>query len=374
MSSTKKSILVLTPFFHPNIGGVETHLLDLCQQLDQKSYSFTVLTFTPLSTNLKAKLRENFGHHGTIIRFSYIGHNLFHRLEKYPLLNFLYLSPYLFLRSFVYLLIHSKPDIIHSHGLAAAFTAFFLQKIFSFQKHIVSIYSNYDNVPLNNFYFKIFTWVLNHSQAVLTQSNQSLQKLSQLGVHQHLLHRYYHWIDLNTFKPSYRKNKKFTCLFVGRMIPAKNTLMVAKLARYFPQINFDFIGTGPDFNFLQLFATKYSNIHLLGDISYTDLPLYYSRSHLLLVPSKYQEGWGRIIAESIACATPVIASNLGATTEAANTDVAIFIRPILKNFSTHLQKLSKHQSLYHQMQKKCRPYALRHYSSRNATYIFKHYQ
>lgn len=373
-SKTKKSILILTPFFSPNIGGVETHLLDLCQILNQKSYPFTVLTFTPLSTQTKAKIKEKYGKWGTIIRFPYYGHNLFHRLEKYPFFNFLYLAPYLFLRSFLYLLTNSKPDIIHSHGLAAAFVGMWLQKIFSIKKHIVSIHSNYDNVPLNNFSFKIFTWILNQSQVVLTLSDQSLKKLKKLGVKKNILHRYYHWIDLTKFKPTSKNNQKFTCLFVGRMIPSKNSLLIAALARHFPQIDFDFIGTGPDFPLLQSQAKKYSNIHLLGNISYKKIPYYYSRSQISLVPSKYQEGWGRIIAESVACGTPVLSTSLGATQEAADKTVAIFTPPTQKNFSFYIKKLFQNKSLYSRLQKKCRSYALKHYSSKNFDFILRHYQ
>lgn len=373
-SKNKPSILILTPFFSPNIGGVETHLLDLCQQLEKKSYSFTVLTFIPLSTDIKAKLKEKYGRHGLIIRFPYFGHNLFHRLEKYPLLNFLYLTPYLFLRSFFYLLTHPKPTIIHSHGLAAAAVGLCLQKIFGFKKHLVSIYSNYDNVPLNSFSLKIFVWILNHTQAVLTQSDLSLKMLAKRGVKRQLLFRYYHWLNLNQFKPVPKKLSLFTCLFVGRMIAPKNVLLIAKLAAKFPHLNFNLIGSGPDFPRLQKLSLKLPNIHLIGEINYSKLPSYYSRSHLLLVPSKYQEGWGRIIAESVASGTPVIASSLGATREAADNNVAIFTPPTLKNFSKELRRLLKNKQLYSSLQTACRPYALKHYSSQNSDYIFRHYQ
>ena len=43
MFKNKKGILLLTPFFSPNIGGVETHLDDLVKALDKRGYIVLIL-------------------------------------------------------------------------------------------------------------------------------------------------------------------------------------------------------------------------------------------------------------------------------------------------------------------------------------------
>lgn len=370
-----KNILIITPFFSPNIGGVETHLSDLVTQLDNKNYNCTVLTYSPLSTSGTFWLPyEKFKKHTKIYRFKWFGGNLFHRLEKHPLINLLYITPYLLIRSIIYLISrHPRIDVIHSHGINGAIIGIILQKFFHIKKHIVSIYSTYDNVPLNSVSTKLVVWVLNHTDHILTQSDSSVAQLAALNVNRQKLSRYFHWVDLEQFKPITAKKKQFSVLFVGRMIPPKNAYLMAKIACKFPKLEFVFVGTGPDYSKIEKLATKYKNIKLVGDVNYSNLHTYYQKSNILCVPSKYHEGWGRIIAESISCGAPVISSNLGGTIEAADTSVAIFIKPTAKNFIKELQKLLSNSSIYEKLKKNCRPYALKHYSNKNLSYITDNY-
>lgn len=370
-----KTILQITPFFEPNIGGVETHLSDLVSQLDKRNYRCLVLTYSPLSTpNTKWKKTEKYQLHSHIYRFKWPGGNIFHKLEKFPLLNLLYISPYLLLRSIIFL-ISKRPhiDVIHSHGINGAIIGNILQRLFHIKKHVVSIYSTYDNVPLNSFSTKMVVYILNKSNHVLTQSDSSVLQLIRIGVDSKKLSRYYHWVDLNIFKPVVKQDKKFSILFVGRMIPPKNALVIAKIAHQFPKYEFVFVGTGPDFSKIEKISKNSPNIKLVGDVPYAKLHAYYQQSNLLVVPSKYHEGWGRIIAESVSCGAPVISSNLGGTMEAADTSVAIFIKPTADNFSKEIKKLQSDPSLYKKLIKNCRPYALKHYSNKNLSYITKNY-
>lgn len=364
-----KTILHITPFFSPNIGGVETHLQDLINELDRLDYQNIILTYSPLSTKVGYSKVEKIKKRSTVYRFPWIGHNLFHHFEKLPLLNLLYLTPYLFIRSFLFLLTNKIPiDTIHSHGLTAAIIGNILIKIFKANKHIVSIYSTYDNVPIGSFGTKFLAFTLNQANAVLTQSDSSVKQLKKIGVKD--VSRYYHWIDLEKFKPQKKRNATLsTILFVGRMIPSKNVLLLVRIAKKMPHINFVFIGTGPDYQKIP----NLPNIKLVGDVRYSELANYYQKASLLCVPSRYQEGWGRIIAESIACGTPVISSNLGGTVEAADSSVAIFVTPTYHNFFKQISFLINNPKTYLNLQKKCRRYATKHYSSQNISYITQHY-
>lgn len=373
MAAIIKTILHLTPFYSPNLGGVETHLNDLTSGLQQLGYQQIVLTYSPLTT--KASYRSTEESPGLIIRrFKYIGYNLFYRLESLPFLNFIYLTPYLLFRSFFWLIAHHpKIDVIHSHGLNGAVIGLCLQYIFNIPKHVVSIYSTYDHVPLNSLSSKLTLFILNHTNRVLTQSDQSVAQLGVLGVNPHLISRYYHWVDLTRFKPSPSAISRFTVLFIGRMIPHKNVLIIGAIAKILPSIRFIFVGTGPDYSKLQKITSSLTNVDLVGDIPYSSLHLYYQKSHILVVPSKYHEGWGRVIAESIACGTPVITSNLGGTAEAADNSVAIFVTPTYQNFLRYIRALAANDHQYQQLKRKCRPFARRHFSLANLRYVTKHY-
>jgi len=364
-----KTILHITPFYAPNIGGVETHLTDLISQLDKQNYRNIVLTYSPLTTNINYISHETINHID-IYRFKWIGYNLFHKLEKYPVVNFLYITPYLLIRSAIWITTNRPQiDIIHSHGINGALIGNILKKIFCIKKHIVSIYSSYDHVPLNSITTKLTTTILNSADKVLTQSNISIKQLTSLGVKSSLIDRYFHWIDLDRFKPNSKiKSKSFSILFVGRMIPQKNAYLLAKIAKTFPKVQFNFIGTGPDYQKIK--KLNYKNIDLIGDIPYTQLHTYYQQATVLCVPSKYAEGWGRVLMESIACGTPVISSNLGATTEASDNTVAILINPTRNNLTEAIYKI---QTVGLDLVKNCRSYALKHYSSKNIKHITKYY-
>ena len=53
-----------------------------------------------------------------------------------------------------------------------------------------------------------------------------------------------------------------------------------------------------------------NSINFIPSVSHTKLFEYYHRSDLLIVPS-YYESFGLVALESLACSTPVIASNVG---------------------------------------------------------------
>ena len=362
------TILHLTPFFSPNIGGVETHLSDLTTKLSSLGFSNTVLTYSPITTNhVNWKPQELLNSHLYIRRFAWLGFNLFHRLETKPLLNFLYITPYLLIRSTFWLLFHrQKFDIIHSHGLNAAIVGIILQKIFHIPRHIVSIYSTYDQIPRSNQYI---AKILNQVDIILTQSDCSIKQLISLGVTKNKIFRYRHWIDLNQFKPKIKKNKQTTILFIGRMLRQKNALILAKAAKYFPKIKFLFVGEGPDYSKIKKLTSKYKNITLFGNIPYQKLHNYYQMADIFCLPSNYNEGWGRVLMESIACGVPVLATNMGAVSEVVNDTVAVRFSPTLRELKKQLTDISKITSL----KKNCRPYALKHFSDKNISLITRFY-
>ena len=117
-----KGILILTPFFSPNVGGVETHLDDLVTGLDKRDYRVYVQTYSPITTDgADWKPFEKRGNSIEIRRYKWFGKNLFHKVEKFPFVDFLYITPYLFLRTFIWLTFnHSKVNVIHAQGFNAA--------------------------------------------------------------------------------------------------------------------------------------------------------------------------------------------------------------------------------------------------------------
>ncbi len=364
MATIKKTILHLSPFFYPNIGGVETHLSDLVAELS-KNHKIFVHTYSPITTpNVKYRKLEK--HKNLEIhRYPWFGKSLFHKLEKFPLFDFLYLTPYLFLRTFIWMISnHQKIQIIHSHGFNGAFCGLLLSKIFN-KKHIISTHAIYDNINTS----AILKYTLNNSNHILCLSKASAKQLISWGINPQKISVYKYWINLKIFKPIEKKVNKFSILFVGRLIEKKGIKILVNTAKLLPNIQFVFIGTGPLTDYLK--TIKIKNILFLGKIENKKLPEFYSKYHVFCAPSLYEEGYGRVVMEAVACGSPVIASNRGGLPEALDNNVAILIKPTTT--ATLKKAILKMQKDYQKYQKKCRPYALKNFSTKNIKLITKFY-
>lgn len=78
------------------------------------------------------------------------------------------------------------------------------------------------------------------------------------------------------------------------------------------------IGRGPQQNSYEKLIQSLgieNRIHLLGEISDAELPLWYAASDSSIVPSQNLEGFGLVALESLSCGTPVLASRCGGLEE-----------------------------------------------------------
>ena len=94
----QRSILIITPCFHPGVGGTETYVNELCEYPRTHNCYVHVPTYQPLADSKtkgeKLEKLENVKVQG----FWWTGYNLFHKLEEYPFLLFLYITPYLLIK------------------------------------------------------------------------------------------------------------------------------------------------------------------------------------------------------------------------------------------------------------------------------------
>lgn len=366
-----KSILVISPFYYPNIGGVETHLSDLVEKIiSQKKHVF-VLTYSPITTpNTKYATFET-TKYLTINRYKWFGKNLFHSVEKYPFFDFLYLTPYLFIRSLLWMIAnHQKVDIIHSHGINGALIGLVLAKIFH-KKHLTSTHAIYENI--SGLSRQISTIIFNNIDTILCLSTKSKLQLLSWGVNSNNLYLYRYWINLHKFTPARKLPPQFTVLYAGRLIDKKGIPQLLKAAIKLPKVKFLFVGVGPSQLQVIKTAKQYSNIQYLGAIPNNKLPTIYQQSSVFCLPSQYPEGYGRVVMEAVASGLPVLGSNLGSIGEAVDTTVSRLFYPSTKNLITNIQNLYQQKDLYQKIRIACRPYALKHFSDQNYKLISRFY-
>ena len=367
-------ILQLTAHFRPNIGGVETHLSDLCKSLSERGFEITVLTYRPLETDLKWKIVER-EKSLIIIRIPWIP-KLFYKLIESPLLEFCYLLPGLFLVTPFIILIKGL-DVIIAHGLVAGFVGVVWGKVFH-RKVIVVTHSIY-NFPKKGLYRNFAIWIFSNASHNLGLSNQAVDEIKSLGVSK--VSKFTYWIDLQKFdrvenaKSQLGWKNKFTVLFVGRLVYGKGIEeLLESVKSWDKNISLKIIGSGPLKTKVEQVISKYKNVELIGFIDQAKLPAYYSGSDILIVPSTHKEGFGRVILESLACGTPVIGSNIGAIPEAMDNTVGrlIGISPI--NIKKAIEDLYNHKDMLEKITKNCRKFAERRYSEKNVEKIIEAYR
>ncbi|HEX6977544.1 MAG TPA: glycosyltransferase family 4 protein [Patescibacteria group bacterium] len=376
----KGRVLLLTTPFRPNVGGVETHLDDLIDEGVKKGLKFFVLTYQPLVTRARGKYIER-GKGYVIYRFPWIRANLFLLLEKYPILEFVYLAPGLFMMSFIFIFWNrSKIKVIHAQGLVAGAIGVVMGKLFG-KKVVVSTHSIY-RFPESGLYSKFCQKLFNGSNHVLTLSKQSKSEVLDLNVNSEKVSVFTYWVNQKIFSPINKlrarkklglSGKKFYCLFVGRLVAVKGIMDLIDAARITKTVEFLIIGDGPMADDVRDAQAKLSNLNFIGKIDNRYLPIYYSASDVVIVPSTHEEGFGRVIIESLSCGTPVVGSRRGAIVEAMDESVGVFIDVSGKNISRVLNMFIKNKNKLKRMAKNARKFAVKNYSSDNIQLITKYY-
>ncbi|RKZ43077.1 MAG: hypothetical protein DRR00_30390 [Candidatus Parabeggiatoa sp. nov. 3] len=377
-----KGILLLTPFFSPNIGGVETHFDDLVSALDKRGYNVFVQTYSPITTeNTKWLPNEKRGQNIFIRRYRWFGKTLFHKLEKYPVLDFLYLTPYLFIRVLFFLIFnHHKIDVIHAQGFNASLIAIVLKKVFK-KKVVASTHAVYELDKASST-AKLIKTILDRVDKVLCLSNASANELVTFGVKPDRIENYKYWIDLESFKPlGHQKllrqelslSDSFSVLYVGRLIEKKGITILVEVAKQLPEIQFIFIGVGPLAAELNQAEQAIKNVRFLGKIANVDLPKYYNIADIFCIPSQYEEGYGRVVLEAVACGVPVIGSDKGGIPEALDQTVSILVEPTKGNLKSAISELHLDKPKYQELADNCRQYAEMNFSDKNVETIIESY-
>lgn len=373
-----KKVLITSIGFSPNVGGIETHFDDLVRELLNKKWKVCVLTYKPLTTNATAPYYKSIKNL-TIYRLP-IFKGLFYKLVTRPTLEFLYLCPLLFLALPILLLTTARDvKVIHSHGLVAGFVSVLWGNIF--RKRVITTTHSIYNFPTQGWYRLIAKWIFGNSAVVLTLSQQSKREIERLGVSSKKIQVFTYWIDLKKFKrvrnakQKLEWNKKFVVLFVGRLIKEKGIMEVISSQKNWPKgIFLAIAGTGPLDEQIQSIVAKTKQIIYLGKVSQDKLPLYYSGSDVLIVPSTHEEGFGRVILESLACGTPVIGSNRGAIPEAMDESVGKLIKVNQSNIKRAVKYFYSHKAELETYSYQAVQFAHTRYSEKNAETIINNYR
>ena len=383
--NSQNHILMITPFFSPNLGGVETHLDDLVTYLTKEGIHVHVVTYHPLTT---PGMKTSFSEHRNrmrIYRVPWVKFNLFYKFEKKPLFQFLYLFPGIFIFSLFYIAIrYRKIGHIHGHGLAASVATLVLSKLFR-KKSVVSLHTIYkfSERPL---LAAIVRRILMPLDNIFVLAEGCKNDLVKISIPEKKISVYTCWVDnKNTF---YQRDKKvcrkkmgfpidkFIVLFVGRLSPEKGVNIVLETARQISEqrILFVLVGDGPMRHEVDFAVSRYGNMTAVGSVPNEDLKFYYSAADILLLGSVDQDYYGRVTMEALSCGLPVILPNstayFGKETmvkiDFPQGEIGFMIPPESKSIASLINHLYNDSGVPEVMRNNARSYALEHFSEENA--------
>ncbi len=373
-----KELLLVSIGFSPNIGGIETHFDNLVDILDKKGWKVWILTYKPITTKVGAFLYERQGKRITIFRIPWFG-KLFYKLVNTPALEFIYLFPGLFIALPIFLILKGrKVRLIDSHGLTAGFVSVFWGKIFG-KRVVVSTHSIY-HFSKKGLYRTFAKWIFTNANYSMGLSKQAAKEIKSLGINESKVGTFTYWVDLDKFIPIKNAKKKlgwedkFVVLFIGRLIPEKGVLELLEAAKTWNKnIYLTIAGAGPLEEKVRKESKTNRNVLFLGKIENEKLPPYYSSADLVIVPSTHEEGFGRVILESLACGTPVIGAKRGAIPEAMNETVGKFIDVSPKTIKAVVEDFYSSPSELKKLAENARAFAEKRYSEKNVEKIIKIY-
>jgi len=180
----------------------------------------------------------------------------------------------------------------------------------------------------------------------------------------------YNGIDLERFKFNPKPGKSF--IWIGELSPRKGIKEVIQIAKR-ARLKLTLVGRIPppkqsnDYAFFQKYIKKElnkNNIKYIGEVPPSKLSYYYKKAKAFLFPLQWEEPFGLVMAESMACGTPVVAFERGSVPEVVkDKETGFVVRPFEKdkkpNIKGFLQALKSIDSID---RRKCRERAERKFS------------
>jgi teichuronic acid biosynthesis glycosyltransferase TuaC len=197
-------------------------------------------------------------------------------------------------------------------------------------------------------------WSLQHASGIIAVSKSLKQAMVELGLPEETIQVIGNGIDPVRFHPLEPREARrllglaedeHLIVAVGGLIPRKGFQFLipafAKIAPRFPRVKLYILGEGDYRQKLEAMMHQFGmadRVFLPGNIANDQLRLWFSAAEISCLVSS-REGWPNVLLESMACGTPVVATNVwGAPEVIVSPDLGILVEQNVDSIATALEQ------------------------------------
>ena len=216
-------------------------------------------------------------------------------------------------------------DLLDAHyfypdGVAAALLA----REFNKPLTITARGTDLNLIPQYKLPRKQIKWAADRADGIITVCAALAEPLVEMGVPREKVTVLRNGVDLENFIPLDREESRKaldiagpTAVSVGWLIERKGHHIAIGMLPHQPDLTLLIAGEGPERPALEALAAKLNvadRVRFLGHVPHNELARIYSAVDFMLLCSS-REGWANVLLESMACGTPVVATDIWGTGE-----------------------------------------------------------
>ena len=223
-------------------------------------------------------------------------------------------------------------DLVDCHyyypdGVAVALVSRFLGKPFI----VTARGTDINLIPELSMPRRLIVWASKKASASVTVCAALKDRMVEIGAQADKIHVFRNGVDLELFRPMDQASCKqryqlsrTTLLSVGHLIERKGHDRVIEAMTELPDCDLLIAGGGELDLELKALVEQLGlsdRVRFLGELKQDQLPELYNAADIMVLASS-REGWANVLLESMACGTPVVATDIWGTPEVVNSPAA----------------------------------------------------
>ncbi|XP_066561926.1 phosphatidylinositol N-acetylglucosaminyltransferase subunit A [Amia ocellicauda] len=336
----KHNICMVSDFFYPNMGGVESHIYQLSQCLIEKGHKVIVVTHAYGNRKGVRYLTNGLKVYYLPLQVMYNQSTATTCFHSLPLLRCIY--------------IHERITVVHSHSSfsAMAHDSLFHAKTMGlntvFTDHSLFGFADVSSVLTN----KLLTVTLCDTNHIICVSFTSKENtVLRAALDPEIVSVIPNAVDPTDFTPdpSQRDDNKITIVVVSRLVYRKGIDLlggiIPELCLKHPDLHFLIGGEGPKRIVLEEVREKYQlhdRVRLLGALEHKDVRNVLVQGHIFLNTS-LTEAFCMAIVEGASCGLQVVSTRVGGIPEVLPEDLITLCEPTVKSLCEGLETVIARQ-------------------------------